>query len=178
MRLLFILLLFPLFSACNSEDSSNEPSSNNIIDYLNSNVFVMENISTVDDIEYPVQLFIQFNLIDGLGSTYCQSQLSESPSFNGTSNEPWNEYIMQNIYCEFYIYQEFENEIFIEMPICGNSTNRRYSISRNGNNITLLMLENNASWTYTITTFDYLQERKDVWNNNYSYNSNQTGDCY
>ena len=178
MKKVLLLLFIPFFLTCSSEDSSDDSSSESIRDYLNSNVFVMELISTEDDIEFPVEVFIQFNLVDGSGSAFCESLLSESTNIVGTSTDAWNEVILQNVSCESYIYQEVENEIFIEMPICSSETNVRYSISRNGNTITKLRLGNTYSSTYTITTFDYLQERKDVWNNNYSDNSNSTGNCF
>ena len=179
MKKLLYLLFIPFFFTCSSKDSSDDSSSDSIRDYLNSNVFVRKLISNTDTGDFPVEIFIQFNLVDGSGSTFCESILSENPStVIGSLTDAWNEVILQTVSCESYIYQEVEDEIFIEMPICVSQTNVRYSISRSGNTITKLKLGNPYSDTYTITTFDYLQERKDIWNNNYSDSGNSTGGCY
>ena len=181
MKKLILLLFIPIMFTCSSDDTdddSSETNSESFREYLNTNVFILEGLSNEDNIDYPYEEFIRFNLIDGLGSSWCTALFSESPNLNGTSNEPWNEYILQWMSCESYIYQEFENEIFTEVPTCGPNSDIRYSISRNGDDITLLQLGNPYSLTYTISTYDYLQERKNDYNNNYSFNSDISGDCY
>ena len=176
-KIIYLFLVFGLF-ACSSDDDSSETNSESFREYLNTNVFIREGLSNEDNIDYPYEEFIRFNLIDGLGSSWCFALFSESPNLIGTSNEPWNEYISQVMSCESYIYQEVENEIFTEVPTCGPHSDIRYSISRNGDDITLLQLGTPYSHTFTISTFDYLQERKNDYNNNYSFNSDVTGDCY
>tara|TARA_S200000501_G_scaffold354082_1_gene374436 strand:- start:409 stop:963 length:555 start_codon:yes stop_codon:yes gene_type:complete len=182
-KLLYLFLVLGLF-ACSSDsaDEDNEQNNNNnqesFREFLNSNVFIREGLSNEDNIEYPYENFIQFNLIDGLGSSWCETLLSTSPNLNGSSDEPWNEYISQTIYCEFYIYQESADAIFIETPICSTQTNIRHSISRDGDNITIIQLGFTNETTYSLSSFDYLNEQKNNWNNQYSYNSNSTGDCY
>ncbi len=185
MKKLILLLFIPLVFNC-SDDSNDDSNDDGIRNFLNSNVFLLEGYSNdAEGNQYPVQSFLQYNFIDGVGSSSCNATFSEAPYNIGTCNdEPWNEYISQQYSCNFYIYQENDNEIFYEMPVCGSYTNLQYLVSRNGNDITvtsLFALDDNGnpySSTYTKTTYDYLQERKNDYNNNYSCNSDSTGDCF